>query len=519
MDRLLEADLVVFDQTPRGFDDLGRAAIVVRQRDPLEPRIGEVELDDPSHAGPAPSVQGLVLVADAEEPILGRREDPYEQLLRRLDVLVLVDQNLPEAALPAPAKIGVLTQRPHCGEHEVIEVVDSPLCQLAFIVLVDDRQRLAVRMPVGLLGELARRRQQPELDPADRGTCVRRLHPRARLAQPDGAQASPLIERRLAHPVPTRQPLLAHQPPADAVERPGGDGLYPDGPQALLELNPRVAVERGAQDLLCGHAAAEQLSHALDQDRRLAAPRGRDHLDDTVVGVDSTPLLGVELDRGRRHRPWGLGQREAAIQTYGTVDRALECVRIGEVRVDVPLWGQAREALLALDHQRGPGPERRLEHVAVQRREIIQIADPDADDGQPIRSRDAVEPVLRWVVDALTPPVHPARGRDDLPSQRGELDQLMPRGHQRTAVNRRGPGEARGHRVNVLPALRRSGLSPAARGIDPQPGRQRAFGQGHEWRVGPVHCRGLVQRSLDPSRSRYGARHRGCHRFVGCDGI
>ena len=101
-----------------------------------------------------------------KNPSCGRREDPYEQLLRRLDVLVLVDQNLTEAALPAPAKIGVLTQRPHCGEHEVVEVVDSPLGQLAFIVLVDDRQRLAVRMPVGLLGELARRRQQPELDPA-----------------------------------------------------------------------------------------------------------------------------------------------------------------------------------------------------------------------------------------------------------------------------------------------------------------------------------------------------------------
>ena len=124
VDLLLEADVVVFDQPPGGFDDVGRAAIVVRQRDPLEPRIGEVELEDPAHAGPAPSVQGLVLVAHAEEAILGRREDPYEQLLRRLDVLVLVDENLTEAALPAPAKIVVVAQRADCAEHEVIEVVD-----------------------------------------------------------------------------------------------------------------------------------------------------------------------------------------------------------------------------------------------------------------------------------------------------------------------------------------------------------------------------------------------------------
>ena len=78
------------------------------ERHAPKPRIGEVEVDDPPHAGTSPPIQRLILVADAEEAVLWRGEDPHQQLLGGLDVLVLVDQYLPEAVLPAPAELGVL---------------------------------------------------------------------------------------------------------------------------------------------------------------------------------------------------------------------------------------------------------------------------------------------------------------------------------------------------------------------------------------------------------------------------
>ncbi len=59
-----------------------------------------VELDDPLDARAPPGVQALVLVADAQEQVLGRRDHLDEQFLRRLDVLVLVDKDGRVLTLP-----------------------------------------------------------------------------------------------------------------------------------------------------------------------------------------------------------------------------------------------------------------------------------------------------------------------------------------------------------------------------------------------------------------------------------
>lgn len=219
--------------------------------------------------------------------------------------------------------------------------------------------------------------------------------------------------------------------------------------------------------------------------------------------------------------PYGAGRRAVHGYVLATGGAAADPIETRAYVSPEPTWAPPQpRRRSALDHQRGPPDRRpRLEHVAVQRREIIQIADPDAENGHPIRPRDAVEPVLRWVVDALTAPVQAAGGRDDLAWQRRELDQLVPRGHRLMSVNRRGPGGGRGHHVNVLRAPRSPGPSPAAPGIDPQPGLRRLLGQGHEQPAGLGPCRGIAPRSLDPSRSRYRARHQGCHRFISRDGI
>jgi hypothetical protein len=145
--------------------------------------------------------------------------------------------------------------------------------------------------------------------------------------------------------------------------------------------------------------------------------------------------------------------------------------------------------------------------------------DPDAEDGHSIRARDEVEPVLRWVVDALTMPAQSADGRDDLAWQRGEPDQLVPGGDQLTRSSDAVQVGGRGHRVNVLRVPSTPGLSPAAPGVDPQPGLQRLLGQGHEQPACLGPCRALAPRSLDPSCSRYRARHEGCQRLVSRDGI
>ena len=145
VDRLWKPHAVVLDQPARGVDDLRGAAVVVGEGKALQPRIGEVEVEDAAHARAPPSVQRLILVADAVEAVLRRRQDPHQQLLRGLDVLVLVDQHVPEAGLPSPPELGVLAQRSHRDQHEVVEVVDRLLGEVTLVQLVDPRERGTVR--------------------------------------------------------------------------------------------------------------------------------------------------------------------------------------------------------------------------------------------------------------------------------------------------------------------------------------------------------------------------------------
>lgn len=98
LDPLGEADLVVFDQPPRRGDDLSWAAVVMRERVALQPWIGEIEVNHPPDARASPSVQRLVLVADAEQAVLRHGDDAHEQLLGGLDVLVLINQHVVKAA-------------------------------------------------------------------------------------------------------------------------------------------------------------------------------------------------------------------------------------------------------------------------------------------------------------------------------------------------------------------------------------------------------------------------------------
>ena len=130
-DLLREAAAVARDQASRGINDERWTPVVAGERVALEARVELVELDDPLDARAAPGVQALVLVADAEEQVLGRGDHLDEQFLRRLDVLVLVDEDCrvldPASGARAPALAGGVG-RP---EDVVVEVVAVLLASVA----------------------------------------------------------------------------------------------------------------------------------------------------------------------------------------------------------------------------------------------------------------------------------------------------------------------------------------------------------------------------------------------------
>lgn len=130
--------------------------MVALERDALEAGVGLVELDDPLHARAPPPVERLILVADAEERVVGSGQDPHEQLLCRLDVLVLIDVHALEAALPALAQPVVRAQGAHGQEDLVVEVVAPGFGLVGLVEVVERGDRLLARVVRGPFAPLGR---------------------------------------------------------------------------------------------------------------------------------------------------------------------------------------------------------------------------------------------------------------------------------------------------------------------------------------------------------------------------
>ena len=78
-----------------------------------DPRPGEVavEVEDVSHLGAAPAVNGLIVVADRADVHALAAEQAKHLELGAIGVLVLVDEHVEELALPAGTHVGVDRER------------------------------------------------------------------------------------------------------------------------------------------------------------------------------------------------------------------------------------------------------------------------------------------------------------------------------------------------------------------------------------------------------------------------
>ena len=105
--RLAEPALVVGDEAGGGGQDVALGAVVALQPDHLG--AGEVllEAQDVVDLGAAPAVDRLVVVADAADVGRAAGDQPQPQVLRDVGVLVLVDQDVAEAALVVGEHVGV----------------------------------------------------------------------------------------------------------------------------------------------------------------------------------------------------------------------------------------------------------------------------------------------------------------------------------------------------------------------------------------------------------------------------
>ena len=215
-------------------NDLWSTAVVDREPDDLDPGKAGLDVDQERRVGTVESVDRLCRIANQEQVITTGAEKVDEPMLQRVEVLGLVDQEVPESP---PQRVGELRVVLHVTNDErqhVVEIDDAALA-LELLEVGEHRScsfdpcvRASLLTPgrrsIVVCGDATRRRP---IDLADQAV-----------------DAAPL--RRIEH--------VAHQPPTigDDIARPA-PGVFP----TLLQHRKHHRVERASLDTLTHAQAGE----------------------------------------------------------------------------------------------------------------------------------------------------------------------------------------------------------------------------------------------------------------------
>ena len=138
--RLAEPALVVGDQVRGGGQDVRRRAVVALQPD--DGGAGKIllEAQDVADLGAAPAIDRLVVVADAADVLRALGQQPQPEILRHVGVLVLVDQDVAEAAVILRQDVGMGLPQRHAVHDQVAEIDGVHLGQPLLVLAVDARR-------------------------------------------------------------------------------------------------------------------------------------------------------------------------------------------------------------------------------------------------------------------------------------------------------------------------------------------------------------------------------------------
>ena len=136
---LLERVRVVPDQGVRDAQDALGGAVVLLEFHDLQVRPVGLEGGEVLRARPAPGVDRLVVVADRRERAEPVHQLAHQRVLRRVGVLVLVDQQVADLAAPALADLRVRLEQLHGQPDQVVEVHRVARPQQLVVARVEQR--------------------------------------------------------------------------------------------------------------------------------------------------------------------------------------------------------------------------------------------------------------------------------------------------------------------------------------------------------------------------------------------
>ena len=288
-DHLRESLLVALDEANGPGHHRAGAAVVRHEVDPAQAGQAGGQVQDPSHVGQPPTVDGLVVVADHEDPVGRRRQEEGHPELAAVDVLDLVDEEVGTGPSPAIEDRSIGIEQADGPRDEVVEV-DATECRDGPLIGHErpgDEPRL--RVP----GDIVGRHAQVELEARDR--IVESGPGRRPGRRRHQAQDGQTLDDR--HVRPARGPLDLE---AQGVERPDPDGAGLDAQrrqgrvQPLGQLVGRTLVEGDGGDGRGGDPSVDEPRDPGDEGRGLATPGGGDAQQGTGRGRGGRPLVGCE---------------------------------------------------------------------------------------------------------------------------------------------------------------------------------------------------------------------------------
>ena len=303
------------DQMPSGRQDLRRRAVILLQPDYHGAREILLEFEDVADLGAAPTIDRLIIVADAADVLVLLGEQAQPKILRDICVLVLIDQQIAEFALPFRQNRRLFQEDGQIMQQQIAEIGGVQHAQPLLIEPVQLRQpatsKIAGLAWIDLIGGEAA--ILPALDGAQHrarrpALVVDILGLQQLLDQADLVVG---VEDGEVGFEPDRlgmAPEDARGERMESAEPHALDGRTDQPLQPLAHLACRLVGEGHGQDLAGeGLAQGQDMGEARDQRPRLAGAGPGQHQDRPVQGFDRQALRFVEIGEiggrqaGHRH--------------------------------------------------------------------------------------------------------------------------------------------------------------------------------------------------------------------------
>ena len=312
---LAKPPFIMRDQTRCGGQDGRGGAVVGLQPDDLRTFKILFEAQDVFHLRAAPGVDGLVVVADAADVAVALGQQPQPEVLHHVGILVLVHQDVAEAAVVVGQHVRMAAQDFRHVQQQIAEIRRIQRAQTRLVGRVE-----VLGVTIGEIGVLGRRdpgRRQAAVLPALDQRHQRRRRPAFRVQpfgfhhlfqQPKlvvGVQDGEVGGQADQLRVPAQHPRAQR---VEGAEPEALDGGSEDGADAFAHLARGLVGEGDRQDLTGEGASGQQdMGEAGGQHACFAGAGAGQHQQRPVNGFHRRALFGVQAGevvggRGTRHR-------------------------------------------------------------------------------------------------------------------------------------------------------------------------------------------------------------------------